>query len=338
MLTVYGSIPEGLLECDSAELYQMLPGPSLIHLPGKLPEPLFVSVLLHGNESTGWLAIREVLKDYQEKALPRALSLFIGNIHAARDAVRHLDNQPDYNRIWKANNKIDEDDMVREILEQMEKRNVFASIDIHNNSGQNPHYACINRLATPFFELATMFSNTVVYFLKPDTVQSVAFANLCPAVTIECGKPSERHGVEHARDFVLSALALHEFEEHSRHLHNLNIFHTVVIVKLKEGLSIGLEGEDCALQLLPEVDQLNFTELQAGRPLARVREPDYMPVVALNEFGKDVADRFFEIRSGMLCTTVEVMPSMLTLDMDIIRKDCLCYLMERLDLSTTLST
>jgi len=338
MLTVYGSVPDGLLECDSNELHNILPGPSLIHLPGKMPEPLFVSVLLHGNESTGWLAIREVLQQYQEKTLPRALSIFVGNIHAAKESVRHLNGQPDYNRIWKANTKLDEDDMVREILEQMEKRNVFASIDIHNNSGHNPHYACINRLATPFFQLATMFSNTLVYFLKPDTVQSVAFANLCPAVTIECGKPDEKHGIEHARDFVLSTLSMKEFEEHSQVIHNLNIFHTVVIVKLKEGLSVGMDGEDCALQLLPEVDYLNFTELEVGSALARVREPDYMPVVALNEFGKDVADRFFEIRDGMLCTTVEVMPSMLTLDMDIIRKDCLCYLMERLDLSTTLST
>ena len=337
MLTVYGSLPDGLLDCDSSELHTVLPGPSLIHLPGTQTRPLFVSVLLHGNEPAGWLAARQVLRQYQEKVLPRAMSLFIGNVHAARQSVRHLDSQPDYNRIWKADAKQDEADMVREILEQMEQRDVFASIDIHNNSGHNPHYACINRLATPFFELATMFSNTVVYFLTPDTVQSLAFANLCPAVTVECGKPGEKHGVEHACDFILSALDMGEFDEHSRDIHNLNVFHTVVIVKLKEGLSVGLEGEDCALQLLPEVDFLNFTALEAGKALARVREPDYMPVMALNEFGKDVADRYFTIKDGMLCTVAEVMPSMLTLDMDIIRQDCLCYLMERLDLSTTLS-
>ena len=129
-----------------------------------------------------------------------------------------------------------------------------------------------------------------------------------------------------------------EFDEHSRDIHNLNVFHTVVIVKVKEGLSVGLEGEDCALQLMPEVDYLNFNELKPGQVLARVREPDYMPVMALNEFGKDVADRYFEIKDGLLCTTTEVMPSMITMNMDIIRQDCLCYLMERLDLSTTLST
>jgi len=338
MLTVYGSLPEGLLDCEPTELHTVLPGPSLIHLPGKKSDPLFVSVLLHGNESTGWLAVRQVLRQYQEKVLPRAMSLFIGNVLAAKDSVRHLEGKPDYNRIWKADSNLDEDDMVHEILEQMEQRNVFASIDIHNNSGHNPHYACINRLATPFFELATMFSNTIVYFLKPDSVQSLAFANLCPAVTVECGKPNEKHGVEHARDFILSALSLNEFDEHSRDIHNLNIYHTVVIVKLKEGLSVGMEGEDCALQLLPKVDFLNFNELEPGKALARVREPDYMPVMALNEFGKDVAEKYFEIKDGLLCITTEVMPSMLTLDMDIIRQDCLCYLMERLDLSTTLST
>jgi len=32
------------------------------------------------------------------------------------------------------------------------------------------------------------------------------------------------------------------------------------------------------------------------------------------------------------------MPSMMTLDVDVVRQDCLCYLMERLDLGKTLST
>jgi succinylglutamate desuccinylase len=338
MLHVYEEIPEGLLGCEAQDLHRVLPGPSLIHLKGERAEPLFVSVLLHGNETTGWQAVRSVLQDYQGRHLPRSLSLFIGNVAAAAKGVRHLDAQPDYNRIWKAEGHHAEEVMVRQILEQMRERNVFASIDIHNNTGRNPHYACVNRLATAFFQLATLFSRTVVYFLKPDSVLSMAFAELCPSVTVECGKAAESSGVTHAREFILNALALGQFSDESMDVHNLSVFHTVAVVKLKEGMSIGVDQPDMDLDLLPEVDQYNFHEIQAGTPLARIHHERAMPLCAHNEFGKDVAERYFEIRDGYLCNIVPVMPSMMTLDVEIVKQDCLCYLMERLDLAKTLST
>jgi hypothetical protein len=44
----------------------------------------------------------------------------------------------------------------------------------------------------------------------------------------------------------------------------------------------------------------------------------------------DVAERFFSNDNGSLKTRLPVMPSMLTLNEEVIRQDCLCYLMERL--------
>ena len=55
---------------------------------------------------------------------------------------------------------------------------MFASIDIHNNTGLNPHYGCVNRLDPPFLHLATLFSRIVVYFKRPLGVQSAAFASV----------------------------------------------------------------------------------------------------------------------------------------------------------------
>ncbi|MBI1423385.1 MAG: peptidase M14 [Gammaproteobacteria bacterium] len=338
MLQIYDDIPAGLLDCEAQDLHTILPGPSLLHLPGDKPEPLFISVLMHGNETTGWDALRSVLQDYQGRRLPRSLSVFIGNVAAAAQGVRHLPEQPDYNRIWKAEGQHEEEVMVRQILEQMRERNVFACLDIHNNTGRNPHYACVNRLATSFFQLATLFSKTVVYFLKPDSVLSMAFAELCPAVTVECGKATERSGVQHAREFILNALALERFSDESMDVHSLEVFHTVAVVKVKEGMSIGVGEADCDLDLLPEVDRYNFHEIQPWTPLARLHAEREMPLYASNEFGKDVTERYFAIRDGDICNIVPVMPSMMTLDVDVVRQDCLCYLMERLDLGKTLST
>jgi hypothetical protein len=51
---------------------------------------------------------------------------------------------------------------------------------------------------------------------------------------------------------------------------------------------------------------------------------------AWDEAGKDVAESYFERENGLLFTRLPVMPSMLTLNEEVIRQDCLCYLMERL--------
>ena len=337
MLTVYEDLPSGMLHFEANELHRILPGPSLIHLPGEKKEPLFLSILLHGNETTGWDAVRAVLEQYREKPLPRALSLFIGNVRAARHSLRHLDDQPDYNRIWKAEGHSKEDVMVRQVLEEMRERQVFACIDIHNNTGHNPHYACVNRLATPFFQLARLFSPTVVYFIKPDSVLSMAFANICPAVTVECGRPVEQSGALHAQEFIETALHLDHLDEESMTVHDVDLFHTVAIVRVREDVTASIDDETAQLKFLPDIDLMNFREIMAGTQLARVRHGVGMPLLAENEFGKNVADRYFEVRNGWLYNTAPVMPSMLTLDMDIVRQDCLCYLMERLDLDKTLS-
>ncbi len=337
MLNVYDEIPIGLLQCEANELHQLLPGPSLIHVPGQIPQPLFVSVLLHGNETSGWDAVRAILQDYHAKQLPRALSVFIGNVAAAGKGVRHLDEQPDYNRIWKAQGHHQEEVMVRQVLEIMQAKDVYACIDVHNNSGRNPHYACINRLAAPFFDLATRFSSIVVHFLQPDSVLSLAFSNLCPAVTIECGQPGEGPGVAQAREFILDVLNSAALAEEGEKVGHVDVYHTVAVVKLNPGIRVGRLDDGDHFELYTELDQMNFRHVPAGTAFGRLSPISPFPVQANNEFNKNVAERYFEIQGGDLVTRVEVMPSMLTLDRDIIQQDCLCYLMEKLELAKPLS-
>jgi hypothetical protein len=335
MLNVLDHLPESLLSTSAVDLHRLLAGPTLIHLPGRRAEPLFVSVLLHGNEDTGWEAVRALLAEHTG-TLPRALSLFIGNVAAAKERMRHLSTQPDYNRVWRGDGT-PEHGLMREVVAQMRARRPFASIDIHNNTGLNPHYACVNELQPPFFHLATLFSRTVVYFTRPETVQSLAFASLCPAVTVECGQPGQSRGVAHARKFVEAALQLAELPQHPVAEHDMDLFHTVATVKIAEGMSIGFEGEGVDLRLLSDIDHLNFHELAAGTTFGFVDTRAEMPVVASDELGRDVTDRYFQIDGEQLRTTVPVMPSMLTCNLDIVRDDCLCYLMERYALEQRLA-
>lgn len=328
MITELDEIPGGMLDLPCERLHERLDGPTLIHLPGRHERPLFVSVLLHGNEDTGWEAMRALLKKYAHKELPRALTLFIGNVEAGKRGVRHVDGKPDYNRIWKGGDS-EEAQMAQSVLSIMRERRVFASIDIHNNTGLNPHYACINVLQQPFLQLATLFSRTIVYFTKPDAVQSMAFSKLCPAVTVECGKAGLSHNTEHAMAFVEGALHLDHFPEHPVASTDYELYHTVATVKVPSTLHFSFSDQGADLLFPGDLDHMNFRELPSGTELARVGS-QRARLEAWNESGEDVAERYFDLRNGQLTTLLPVMPSMLTLNEEVIRQDCLCYLMERL--------
>jgi succinylglutamate desuccinylase len=345
MLTILDHVPNGLLDCPATELHRLLPGPTLIQLPGRRPRPLFVSVLLHGNETTGLSAIQSLLRKHKNQMLPRALCIFIGNVEAARHGQRHLDDQPDFNRIWpcadeECNGDSREHKMMRQLVKIMREKDVFASIDVHNNTGLNPHYACINKLEEKFFHLATQFSRTVVYFIRPKGVQSLAFADLCPAVTVECGKPDQPHGTAHAAEFIDGCLHLSDLPEHPVAAHDMDLFHTVATVNVPEHITFDFDGVETEIKtnhihFLPDLDHLNFRELNTGIHLGFVDPAQVdIPLQVINEQGNDVRQHYFQLEQGELRTARELMPSMFTLDSEVIRQDCLGYLMERMDWRT----
>ncbi len=331
--TVFDELPEDLLECEATRLHTILPGPSLIHVPGKRGRALFVSVLLHGNETTGWEAVRRLLRHYADRRLPRSLSLFIGNVAAAGQGRRRLPDQQDYNRIWRGEADTPEHRLARRVLAELDRRELFAAVDVHNNTGKNPHYACVNRLENRFLHLARLFSRTVVYFIKPDSVLSLAMASRCPSITIECGQPGQARGVDHVFEFLDACLHLDHFPDHPLTARDVDLFHTVATVKIPPRLRFGFgDVEDADLCLLPDIDRFNFTELPAGTAFGRILREGVQPFEVTDEAGREVFDRFFTINAGWIQTRTPVMPSMLTLNREVIRQDCLCYLMERLPL------
>jgi len=330
-LEIYDHLPEGFLDANAQELYQILSGPSLIHLQGENDQPVFVSILQHGNEDVGLRAVQMLLKRYQDK-LPRSISIFVGNVAAARYGARRLDGQPDYNRVWPgAEDFIDsaEYKVMQEVTMIMRDKRPFVSIDLHNNTGLNPHYACINVLDDRFFYLASLFSRTVVYFLRPVGVQSLAFAEICPSVTVECGRTGDQRGIEHAAEYLDACLHLAGFPEHSMPRQDIDLYHTVAITKVPENISFGFGSAKTDICFIDDLDHYNFREVFPGMTIAHTSRDldDFFQVI--DEAGVDVTEDYFVLEDNEIRFKQNVMPSMLTLDEKVIRQDCLCYLMER---------
>lgn len=265
-LNFLDNVPDSFLVASARELNHTLQNPTLFDLPGRLCDPLFVSVLLHGNEDTGLSAIQDVLRRYRDRELPRQLLLFVGNANAASVALRRLEGQLDFNRAWPGTPYLDapESRLMKEIMDYVAARRPFASIDIHNNTGVNPHYACINRLDAHFLHLARLFSRTVVFFEEPLGVQSAAMARLCPAVTIECGRAGDAHGILHAAEFIESCLALSGFPTHPPQPQDFDLMRTFAIVKLPPEVTFSFDGTEADIQFREDIDHLNFSEVEPG--------------------------------------------------------------------------
>jgi len=330
-------LPADILDLPAEALHRHLGGPVLIHLPGRREPALFVSVLMHGNETTGWDAVRELLRAYVHDGaigqLPRSMSLFIGNTAAAAQGLRHLADQPDYNRVWPGSETAEtpEHGLMALVVERMASRGIFASVDVHNNTGLNPHYACVNVIDDRYLHLAAMFGRTVVYFVRPRGVASMAMARLGPSVTLECGKVGQVHGTDHARDYLEACLRLSEHPAHPVAPHDVDLYHTVATVKVPAEVDFGFGEHGADLRLSDDLERLNFREVPAGTAFARVCSLRRPLLEVRSEHNADVFDRYFVLEDGQLRLRCSVMPSMLTLDERVIRQDCLCYLMERYD-------
>jgi len=329
-----------LLDLPAAELWRALKGPTLFRIEGRQSKPLFVSVLLHGNEDTGWQAVQSVMKDAAARGLPRTMLLFVGNIEAARANVRTLPTQNDYNRTWPGtlSEYVPEAAVMRQVIEIVRAAEPFASIDIHNNTGYNPHYACLNELSDPFLHLARLFSRTIVCFKKPLGVQSAAMAHVCPAVTVECGRVGGAAGAEHAAEFVHAALAMSHFPRKSLPEGDIDLLQTRAILKIPEDATFSFDGRDADMRLRADLDHLNFSELSAGTVFGTLGGcgTRRLEVVPCGDF--KLRGDYFDYQNGEVRLARPAIPSMLTLDPNAIRLDCLGYLMQRIARDGTILT
>ncbi|WP_018995062.1 M14 family metallopeptidase [Thioalkalivibrio sp. ALJ2] len=326
-------LPDGFLDATPQNLHECVPEPTLIHLEGQRSPAVAVVLLLHGNEPVGLQAVQQLLRHYTGKPLPRALTLIIGNPRAAAVSQRHLDEQPDFNRIWPGTEQAGSPEAERfaEVCRRLEQRGLFAAVDLHNNTGRNPHYACINRLDPAFMNLAALFGRTVVYFTRPRGVASMALARIAPSVTLECGPPNDGSGIQHAFEMLDAVLHLDHFPEHPPRAGDIEIFHTVAQVRVRPGLQAGLDAQH-DVRLEPDLDRLNFQLLPARSTLVHIRPEVDSPLVAIAEDGSEVTAQYLETHGDEIQLKRAAMPSMLTLDSRVIAQDCLCYLMEPLAL------
>ena len=326
ILNIISQLPDGFTDLGVRELHKVLGGPTLIHLrSGNSKPPLYLSTLLHGNETSSHSVLNQFLK--RNMPLERDLIIFIGNTLAAEQGVRHLPGQVDFNRIWEIGD-LPEHKIAKQVIDYAREFSPYASIDLHNNTGKNPFYACINRLDESFKNLASHFGEHTVYFTEPHNVQSMAFSKVCPAVTIEAGLPGEPEGIKQALDFVETIYKSDEITYNPAR-EKQEIYHTIARFKVHPKAEVDFEDSpftDADLSFVSNLDSRNFEVVKKGSRIGHAENLDLLLVE--NNKGEVITDQFLEIEDQKIMLKRTFIPSMFTKDLYVMKEDCLGYLME----------
>lgn len=324
--------PAGEIPDRSEDFLRSLGGPTWIECPGRVAGPPRVVVtLLHGNEPSGLRAVQTWLRAGEPPAVDTVL--VVASVKTALTppsfSHRRLPGQPDANRCFRPPFLGEVGRTAEELLQRLRRLAPQALIDLHNTTGANPAYGVGVQVDAPSLALTSLFAPRYMHSdLTMNALMEVG-AEICPTVTIECGRAGDPLADEIARAGLsrfLGAPSLRLHEGASEPVEVLEQPHRVVI-RPEVDLRFGPAPTDLPMLTIdPALESYNFRTLPAGTRVGWFSGPE-IPLEAQGAEGTDRAGELFELRGGVLRTARSMVPVMVTLDPVIARQDCLFYAM-----------
>ena len=320
-------LPNGFFDLKPASIRRLFPQPTLIQLDGENPRPLFIKILLHGNEHTGLTVMQRLLRQHGHQ-LPRSILLFVGNVRAAEVNRRLLPDQEDYNRCWPGtpHGPSATTVMMQQIFERVRALQPFAAVDLHNNTGRNPHYACITdtRLQNRF--LAARF-NRVAMVIRRQGISTMAFDGICPAVTLECGMPGNPSGIDAACQFIEDLLSMEYIADTEPTHEALQLVSSKAMLTIPDKVSFAFDPTaDADLRFESNFEDRNFTPFSPDEVFGYTRVA--APLKITDDQGQDITKAIIRIEAERIYLNQSAMPAMITSNQEVVRQDCLCYLLQ----------
>ncbi len=337
-LSIMRGLPSGVEDLPASQLHQVFDGPTLIEIPGEREPGVFVSVLLHGNEVGGWDAVRRLLKSLMGRPPKRSMNLFVGNVQAAKADLRHLDDQPDFNRVWNGHVDHPLAETARLVTDHMRVKGCFASIDIHNNSGVNPCHVCISELDWYTLRVGSLFSPVTVLVDYPTSIQTAAFSDFCPAVTLEAGRIGDQEGVSRVLGMLEAILAIDSLDDiEVGDGSGARLYTTLARIELPVECRFEFVSNPKApvlsdINLSSVIESRNFELLPKGTFFAKLPRDGHPPLFMTSLQGEVDLDEYFEVQGDSVRLARDLIFSMYTTREESVRQDCLCYLMEPISL------
>ncbi|MEM1416259.1 MAG: succinylglutamate desuccinylase/aspartoacylase family protein [Myxococcota bacterium] len=318
-----------------------LPGPVLLDIEGKRAgPPRALSVLLHGNEPSGFRALHRYLR---EGRVPERRTLaFVGAVDAARTdgrwAHRLLPGRRDLNRCFLDARTRDDGDaaIARAYLGALAEAQPEALVDVHNNTGHNPPYGVLVDQRPGCLALVELFTpRGVVNALRLGTLVEAWRAH-APSVVVECGQAGRAGADEVGYQGIRRYLEVETLPPGPRHA--LRLYRNTVRFTLRDGIApaFATAPASATLTLRDDLERFNFRPVPAGTVLGWWRGRG-LPLEAFGPRGEDHATELVGLRASDASRPAELVarraftPIMMTTRPDIVVADCLCYLVRDLD-------
>ena len=319
-LTLRDSIGRDELECEAKNLHALLENPTIFDLSNGYPAS-FISVLLHGNEVTGWDAIRRYISTQDMSKPCNSMVLYVGNVEAAATNQRLLAQQMDFNRIWCGGNRPEHEHAEKVVGYLREIKPRFA-LDIHNNSGLNPHYSVITHATIDCLFHARKFSDIALLAPKPHSVITRRLNELCPSITIEVGLSGEQDSLDRTLEY-LDYVANNDASTIERP-NDLSVFRTIASMQIESSGSANF----CTFpDLNADLQRLNFSLVPAGTYLTKTLNDDWTIKVYDND-DNDETQRYLDVNHSQVRFQQSVFMAMFTLNKQNAYQDCVCYFLE----------
>ncbi len=324
---------------DTDVLTRLAAKPALLWLPGSGPDGLLpedaparlISVLLHGNEDSGFRALCAWLRD--RPVLRQPLWVFIGNVRAASQngwfADRYLDDQEDFNRVWGIQPATTRMRLcAQQVMEIVTEGPLEAAIDIHNNTGDNPLYAIIPRPDTATNGLAATLAEIGLRWGTQQHTLMQALEDVCPAVAVECGMAGVHAHVAVARQVIERFIDATGFADAGAPRRMLEVRYRVEVRREVAFDFVPFLADELDLAITPGLDSANFESLSAGTRLGWTTPGMAAPLLVVDDRGEDATDAFIQVGDdGAVTLTRTVIPAMMTRTREQTRRDCLFYVL-----------
>ena len=332
---VLNSLPDEFFTTHPTLLYKIFDGPTLVHLDYGHDQTIFISIMLHGNEHSGYYALRDFLNSYKltGKSPSKNISLLIGNVQAAKENARFLDGQKDFNRIWSDGDS-EEERWAQKIYQEMASKNLFAAIDLHNNTGKNPEYSAICNLELNTLRLASLFDGDILYFTDPKEVFTNYFSTLSPTLTVEAGRSGEEKGIQKIIELLTKIFDLHSFDEidnKEKILKEKKLFESFGKIKIPIDATISFSKDEADFNFDPNIEELNFNKIPAGKLFGKSNRID-QHLLVYDSNNNLIGPNYFKYVGSDIISIEAFYPAMITTNAKIVHQDCLCYLLKEINL------
>ncbi|MFL0810704.1 MAG: succinylglutamate desuccinylase/aspartoacylase family protein [Agarilytica sp.] len=312
---------------------QTLSSACVIEIPGRDGTSWRVaSVLVHGNEPSGFIAAHQFLK---RNIVPKTnLALVIGSVRAAKHKPvfthRQIPGEFDLNRRFghekDCHDRVTE--TARDISHYITSLSPQYVIDLHNTSGSGPAFAVSISDTSQVKKLASLFTpKMVITHLVVGSLMEEDFA--CPTVTIECGGAGQQDSHNLAFEGLCRFAQFDSLDALDQN--RIQCFYHPTRVEIHQGISLDYGTEaahEVDITLIDNIEALNQHTVKAGTLIGWLERELEDCLLVRNEQGEDKVNDFFTSDNGKLLAKQDLQIFMATHRADIAMSDCLFYAVE----------